>query len=105
MATPTPSLRIEALFKALQAAPEFDHVHYVKRVKQAISKTSAMQRLGDYYKPEDVGQTDTVFDGLDCSEYLRDLAVATLALEMSNITDQWEFQSNVNVVGNDSSYL
>ncbi|KAL6885433.1 hypothetical protein GGI43DRAFT_388957 [Trichoderma evansii] len=97
MATPTPSPSVEAFFEALQAAPEFDHVEYVKRVKQAISKTSAMQRLGDYYKPEDVGQTDTVFDGLDCSEYLRDLAVATMALEMSNIADQWGFQSNVNV--------
>lgn len=102
MATPTPSPSVEAFFEALQAAPEFDHVKYVKRVKQAIAKTSAMQRLGDYYKPEDVGQTDTVFDGLDCSEYLRDLAVATMALEMSNIADQWGFQSNVNVVGNDT---
>lgn len=105
MATATTNTDVQTFFEALQAAPEFDHVEYVNRLKQAMSKTIAMQRLGDYFKPADVGQTDTLFDGLDCSEYVRDLAVATMALEMSNITDQWGFQSNVNQVGNTTHKL
>ena len=98
MSIPAQQTKAERLLDSIGEVDILDSEEFANRLQEAALSTSQMARLVPYFNRSDANQKDCMFDGVNCSDGITQLAVASTAAVIPKVQDSRNFHSLTNAV-------
>ena len=89
---------MDPFIDALKSLPSFDTDLYAGKLQKGSTFTGAMQQFNRWFPYGDSSQTNTGFDGQDCTSNLDLLGMLAIARGMYSNNDDYGFHQIVNNV-------
>jgi hypothetical protein len=98
MSIPVDLTPAEKLLASLGAVSIFDSYEYAARLQAAVLSTRQMAGIASFFAKPNTTQSGCLFDGVDCTDRVVQLAVASVATAIPKLDDPRGFQHLTNSV-------
>ena len=98
MSIPVDLTPAEKLLASLGAVTIFDSYEYASRLQAAVLSTRQMAGIASFFAKPNMPQNGCLFDGVDCTDRVVQLGVASAAAAIPKLDDSRGFRNLANSV-------